>query len=56
MAFDNTMTEHDMDPQSQHFVQALRGDAVDSEPDLVVDGLSESILSKIFGLFGPRRP
>jgi len=52
MAFDNTMTEQDMDASSQQFVQGLRADTVDLEPDLSVDGLSESILSRIFGLFG----
>jgi len=55
MAFENTTTEHEMDPKAQQIVQALRGDAVDLEPDLVVDGLSESILSRIFGLFGARK-
>jgi len=52
MAFDSTITEYDMDANSQQFVQGLRGDAGDFEPDLAVDGLSESILSRIFGLFG----
>ncbi len=55
MAFENTMTEHDMDHKSQQFAQSLRGDAGDLEPDLTVDGLSESILSRIFGLFGTGR-
>jgi len=52
MAFDGTITEHDLDANSQSFVQGLRGDAADREPDLAVDGLSESILSRILGLFG----
>jgi len=52
MAFDNTITEYDMDANSQQFVQGLRGDSSDFEPDLAVDGLSESILSRILGLFG----
>lgn len=52
MAFENTITEHDMDAGSQQFVQGLRGEKQDFEPDLAVDGLSESILSRIFGLFG----
>lgn len=55
MAFESTITEHDMDANSQHFVQGLRGDASDFEPDLAVDGLSESILSRILGLFGAGR-
>jgi hypothetical protein len=40
-----------MDPQTQALVQGLRGDLGDMEPDLSVDGLSESILSRIMGLF-----
>ena len=55
MAFENTITEHDMDAKSQQFVQSLRGDASDIEPDLAVDGLSESILSRLLGLFGVGR-
>jgi len=51
MAFENTTTEQDMDPKAQQFVQSLRGDPGDVEPDLSVDGLSESILSRIVGLF-----
>jgi len=55
MAFENTITEHDMDANSQQFVQGLRGDAGEYEPDLSVDGLSESILSRILSLFGGGR-
>ena len=55
MAFENTITEYDMDANSQQFVQGLVGDAGEFEPDLAVDGLSESILSRIFGLFGGGR-
>ncbi len=55
MAFDSTITEYDMDANSQQFVQGLRGDGSDFEPDLAVDGLSESILSRILGLFGVGR-
>ena len=52
MAFDTTSTEHDLDANSQKFVQGLRADNFDSEPDLTVDGLSDSILSRLLGLFG----
>lgn len=52
MAFENTTTEQDMDPKAQQFVQSLRGDLDDVEPDLSVDGLSESILSRLVGMFG----
>ena len=51
MAFESTITEHDMDPAAQKFVQGLRGENADAEPDLTVDGMSESILSRILGLF-----
>ena len=54
MAFENTITEADMDANSQQFVQGLGGDLGDMEPDLAVDGLSESILSRILGLFGSK--
>jgi len=52
MAFENTITEKDMDAQPQRFVQGLRGDGGDYEPDLCVDGLSESIFSRFLGMFG----
>ena len=55
MAFESTITEHDMDANSQQFVQGLRNDKSDYEPDLAVDGLSDSILSRILGLFGVGR-
>jgi len=55
MAFENTITEQDMDVVSQQFVQGLRREPGDAEPDLSVDGLSESILSRILGLFGNRK-
>jgi len=55
MAFENTITEQDMDANSQAYVQGLRGDWGEIEPDLSVDGLSESILSRIMGLFGGKK-
>ena len=55
MAFENTITEQDMDVNSQHFVQDFRNDGHDVEPDLSVDGLSESIFSRLLGLFGKGR-
>lgn len=56
MAFDNTITENDLDANTREYVQGLRADYVDVEPDLAVDGLSNSILSRLLGLFGFRRP
>jgi hypothetical protein len=55
MAFENTITEQDMDANAQQFVQGFRGDSSDIEPDLAVDGLSDSILSRLLGLFGAGR-
>jgi len=55
MAFENTITENDLDANSQNFVQGLRGDNLDIEPDLRVDGLSDSILSRLLGIFGMGR-
>jgi hypothetical protein len=58
MAFENTITENDLDASSRYFVQGLRSENEEFEPDLAVDGLSDSILSRILGLFGlgsPRR-
>jgi hypothetical protein len=52
MAFENTITEKDLDANSQYFVQGLRGEGQDVELDLSVDGMSESILSRLFGHFG----
>lgn len=52
MAFENTITENDLDANSQHLVQGFRADNYDSEPDLAVDGLSDSILSRLLSLFG----
>ena len=52
MAPEKKTKEQDMDPKAQHFGQGLLGDLGDLEPDYSIDGLSESILSRILGLFG----
>ena len=52
MAFDNTITENDLDANTREYVQGLRADKFDIEPDLAVDGLSNSILSRLLNLFG----
>ncbi|MEM8816347.1 MAG: hypothetical protein AAFX56_14655 [Pseudomonadota bacterium] len=49
MAFDNTITEHDLDREGQAFVSSFRN--VDIEPDLAVDGLSDSLLARLLRLF-----
>ena len=51
MAFESTITEQDMDAASQTFVQGPHGDKGDFEPDLAVDGLSDSILARLLRLF-----
>lgn len=50
---ENTITEHDLDATSQQFVNSLRGDNYDIEQDLAVDGLSESLLSRLVSLLTP---
>ncbi len=55
MAFDNTITHVDLDDDSQVFVEGLDFDGQGSDPDLAVDGMSESILSRLLGLFGGGR-
>ncbi len=52
MAFDKTITEYEMDAQTQQMVQGLQQKGGEFEPDLAVDGLDQSILSRILGLFG----
>ncbi len=47
---ENTITEQDLDATSQQFVNSLRGDSYDIEQDLAVDGLSESLLSRLVSL------
>ena len=51
MAFENTITEQDMDVATRNMVNGLRGEAGDFEPDLAVDGLSDSILARLLRLF-----
>ena len=55
MSFESTITEQDLDPQTQQYLQGLGGDAGNLEPDLDVDGLSGGIIARILGLFGVGR-
>lgn len=55
MAFENTITEIEMDVKSQQLVQGLREEGQEFEPDLDVEGMSDSILSRLFGLFSRGR-
>jgi hypothetical protein len=51
MAFENTITEIGLDAKSRQLVQGLREEGQEFEPDLDVDGMSDSILSRLLGLF-----
>ena len=51
MAFENTITEHDLDPASKQFLQSVRPGGKDAEPDLDVDGLSDSIVARFKRFF-----
>ena len=53
MGMENTMTEQDMDIASRQFVQGFRSN--DAEPDLAVDGLSESFLARLIRILTFRR-
>jgi hypothetical protein len=53
---ESTITEQDMDATTTQFVQGFRQDSGDFEPDLSVDGLSESIVSRLIRLLSFRRP
>lgn len=44
-----------MDATSREFVQGLRNHNAATEADLDVDGLSESLLSRLIKLFSPTR-
>jgi len=49
-ALENTITEQDLDASSRVFVHSLRGEDIAVENDLDVDGLSESLLSRLISL------
>lgn len=55
MAFENTVTEQGLDAYEQQQLQNFRAGDGEFEPDLAVDGLSESLLSRLLGLFGVGR-
>jgi hypothetical protein len=55
MAFENTITEIDLDVKSRQLLQGLREEGQGYEPDLDVEGMSDSILSRLFGLFSRNR-
>ena len=49
---ENTITEHDMDATTKQFVEGFNSDAPNFEPDLSVDGLSESLVSRLIRILG----
>jgi hypothetical protein len=51
MAFENTITEQDMDAASRKFVHGFKDSSAGSAADLDVDGLSESLLARLIRLF-----
>ena len=55
MAFENTITEIELDVKSLQLLRGLREEGQDVEPDLDVEGMSDSILSRLFGLFSRSR-
>ena len=52
---DSTITEHDLDATTRQFAQGLRQEQGEFEPDLSVDGLSESVLSRLIRILSFRR-
>ncbi len=52
MAFESTITEQDMDAASRTLTQGYRTERADYEPDLAVDGMADSILSRLLSLIG----
>ena len=43
MSYESTITEHDMDAASRQAVQSMANFGPEAEPDLDVDGLTDSI-------------
>ncbi len=50
MRVDNTITEQELDAGSQQLFQGVGQDSMEFEPDLAVDGLTESIISRFMRL------
>ena len=53
---ESTITEQNMDATTKQFVQGFRTDSTEFEPDLTVDGLSESLVSRLIRILSLRRP
>ncbi|NCF51812.1 hypothetical protein GWP57_09390 [Gammaproteobacteria bacterium] len=52
MSSESTVTEQDPDANAQQLAQGQSADHLDFDPDLNVDGMSHSPLSRFLGLFG----
>ena len=52
---ESTITEQDMDATTRQFVHGFGTDSTDVEPDLSVDGLSESLVSRLIRILSFRR-
>lgn len=48
---ESTITEQDLDANSRELVNSLRVDGLDIENDLSVDGLSDSLVSRLISFF-----
>ena len=46
---DQTITEQDLDQESRDYLQSLGKNS--GEPDLAIDGLTDSLLSRLLRLF-----
>ena len=55
MAFDNTITEQEIDVNTQQYLKGLRADGGDYEPDLDVDGMAGGFFARILSMFGVGR-
>ena len=51
MSLQSTITENDVDAASKQLVQSFRDNDSATRADLDVDGLSDSILSRLISLF-----
>ena len=50
MSFESTMNEFEMDAGTQRFLQQLRNDNGDTDPDLAVDGLTNGLFARLLRL------
>jgi hypothetical protein len=53
---ESTITEQDVDSTTKQVLQGFRQEPGEFEPDLRVDGLSDSIVSRLIRILSFRRP